>query len=787
MKTQRPKNTQSQYPSGLFRILAAFCLLIVLAESAPLEAQTPLYLQEPFDRITLNEQNDNAELIVRTLDLPDRKLPQSPAPTDTLKFRLLDAPQKLYELQWQHIVKVQLFETMLLDEARNLVEKGHFGAAYDYFRVLRARYPKLPGVEAAYDACLLAEARQAHRDQKYDAALVSLLALRDRNPKLPELPTALTVTVEKLVEKHVAAECFSAARRLLEQLAAWNPDQPLVAKYQAQFQQQTADLLSQAKAALQAGKHREADQTLRRARQIWPKASGLKELAQQVHAKYPRAVIGVSTPAENLDPQSLDDWAARRAGRMVARPLVLFAGPGAQGGNYLSPVGHVELDKSLRRVEIRLRNDVRWSRGEGVLTGFDAARALLAMSDPAKPEYLPGADDLLERIQVYDVWRVEIGLRHASPRPEAFLSAVLQPYTDPALLAESRLGCGPYLLDSRRDNEVTYVANDRHPGKPMRPKELTEICFREPGKALAALNQGQIQAIDRLCPWELGAARALKHVNVQVYAVPTVHCLLPNFRRPLPADRRFRRAVVYGIDRETVLNRLTAGQKLQGSQLLSGPFPTAQGNESFGYASDESIAPRPYDPRLALALIAQATQAGRPASGGAAQEDDSPKAQVASVPVLLAHPAEPVARRACELIRQQLALAGIQVTLKEIKPNGGLAALDEVDLVYAELLMWEPLVDARRLLGADGRLGTCSPHVDLALRQLDQATQWPQACNVLRHIHRLVHQEATVIPLWQLPEHCAVHESLQGLPAAPVSTYDEVQQWQLSFSDPSQP
>lgn len=811
--------------------LRAMALLIVLLSAGPLRAAEPLYLHEPFDRITLNEQNDNAVLVVRPMDLPDRKLPQEPASTDTLKFRLLDAPQKLYELQWQHIAKVELFETMLLDEAKGLVAKGQFGAAYDSFRVLRTRYPKLPGLEAAYEACLLAEALQAQRDGKYDKALTSLLALRDRRSKVPELPAALSATVEKLVEKHVADEDYTGARRLLEELAGWDPEQTLGPKYQAQFQKQAAELVQQGKKAVGANDYRQADQAVRRAQQIWPESAGLKELASQVHAKYPRLVVGVSVPAERPDPNSLTDWAARRAGRIVARPLVLYAGPGAQGGNYSSPVGQIEVDKSLRRVEVRLRNDVRWSKGDGLLTGFDAARALVARCDPTEPGYLPGWSDLLQQVRVYDIWRVEVGLQHACPRPEAFLASVLRPYTDPALLSEPGVGCGPYVFD-RRGEEVTYLANDRHPGKPGRPREIAEVCLSKPGTALAALTRGQIQAIDRLCPWELGAAKGLKQVSVQAYAVPTVHCLLPNLKRTLPGDRRFRRAVVYGIDRSAILGRLTAGQTVPGCAILSGPFPAARGGESFGYASDEAIAPRPYDPRLALALAAQAVPAAAtvtasqttptasgaadsapPASGppeSAAKPDETaagtkpapsaepakdqespkagppPKAPEPVVPLVLGHPAEPVARRACGLIRQHLALAGIQVTLRELKPGEEAAAFDQVDFLYAELLLWEPLVDARRLLGSDGLLGQSSPPLDLALRQLERATQWNQACAALRQIHRLVHEEAAVIPLWQLTEHRAVHDSLQGLPSAPVSMYDEVQQWQIQSNEPAQ-
>ena len=50
---------------------------------------------------------------------------------------------------------------------------------------------------------------------------------------------------------------------------------------------------------------------------------------------------------------------------------------------------------------------------------------------------------------------------------------------------------------------------------------------------------------------------------------------------------------------------------------------------------------------------------------------------------------------------------------------------DDVDLLYAELYAWEPLVDAQRLLGNNGLAGGCSLYMGLALRQLDQAADTP--------------------------------------------------------------
>ncbi|MEA3342076.1 MAG: hypothetical protein U9R15_19090 [Chloroflexota bacterium] len=69
--------------------------------------------------------------------------------------------------------------------------------------------------------------------------------------------------------------------------------------------------------------------------------------------------------------------------------------------------------------------------------------------------------------------------------------------------------------------------------------------------------------------------------------------------------------------------------------------------------------------------------------------------------------------------------------------------------------------------------------MDLALRQLDWATDWPQVSAKLREIHRIAHNDVAVIPLWQLTDHFAHSRSLQGIGERPVMLYQNVEQWRI--------
>jgi hypothetical protein len=166
-------------------------------------------------------------------------------------------------------------------------------------------------------------------------------------------------------------------------------------------------------------------------------------------------------------------------------------------------------------------------------------------------------------------------------------------------------------------------------------------------------------------------------------------------------------------------------------------------------------------------------------------EKKSP-ADKAAIALVLAHPPQTIARTACAAIRRQLQIVGIHLELKELTPGAFGRPADDVDLVYAELAVWEPLVDARRILGDDGLCGGCSPAMNLALRQLADAADWQQAHMRLRQIHRLAYQDTAVIPLWQLSDHFACREELNAVGSEPVFLYENVERWTLAFLYPGQ-
>jgi tetratricopeptide (TPR) repeat protein len=803
------------------------CVAVWLASCGPAPAAEPLYQLDPYDQVTLNKENDDAVLKLRTLDLPGRQVPKQPPPEEKLKVRLLDQPDKEFEIQWKAIVKVELFEQMILGEANQLVAAGKFDEAFDYFSFLKEKYATMPQLAPALENYLFEEAKSLGRKGEFDAALGRLREIHRLNPQRPGLSAALGVATEKLCLKYQAADDYPAIRGLLTALAALEPEHPKVTAWQSLLKEQAGALAAEARKALDEGRLRDADRSGRKLVEVWPATPGLKELLAAIGTKYPRVVVGVTEPARppgltalhplalaaTPAPGSLESWAARRSSRLVYRTLMEFQGPGSDGGKYVCPMGEMDVQELGLRLHFELKHGLHWSSGPGTLSGYDLSRRLLAMADPSDPAYRIQWAEIFSGVSVDRVYEVQVDLRRPHVRPEALLQCVVTPSSDPG----SELGPatnGPYVLDSSGvttglpggaagsaggqavrgaplgqatagvlgAGDVVYTANAAYfaAGR-SQPKEIVERWFPAGGDGVKALRRGQIDVLDRVNPWEVEKVAAMPGVVVEPYAVPLVHCLVPNLQRPLVGSRIFRRALVYGIHRKAILNAITGGKPQAGGQLISGPFsPGVSRDDPLDYAYDHSIDPRGYDPRLAIGLAEVAFRE-------LAEKKKKEGQKLKKMPSLvLAYPADAIARLAVGTIKKQLALVGIPIETAELPAGVPARLTDKIDLLYAELAMWEPVVDARRLLDRDGLAGSCSPYMSLALKQLEEAADWPTVGLKLRQIHQLAHGEVAVVPLWQLTDFFAYRRNLSGVGSRPVTLYQHVESWKVKLQDPTE-
>lgn len=756
---------------------ACFAMLVIVLAAQGALAQDAksnrLIDQPPFDVLTLDKANDNKVLKVQPLNLPGRRVPENPKRTDKLKVKLLDDGQE-YEVAWGAIDKLELFEQLVLAEANRLTAEGKFDEAYDDFAFLLNFYPGMTGLKEARESYLYLSAGAAFRQRKLEEALAVLEELLARNPQYrggANAPTLLQVLgniADPLVAGYIEREEYRAARVLLTRLAKQYKaeNEPFFQRGKQRLTELATGHRAQAQQHLQAGRLMEAHVAGQAMLSIWPDLPGAAELLAEIGRRHPLLTVGVEHPALAFGSRSLHNVAARRAGRLTERLLAEYSGPGPEGGQYDCPLG------TLGQSEDGLVLTFRLHAAAGV-TAPELTQRLFSLANRSERDYQLVWGRIVSKVRTEGTSEVRVELRWPHVLPAALLQIQIAKATDGVV---SPL-LTPYEVLSHDESATRFTIHRNYALRGQaQPAEIVERQYGDPQRALLALQRGEIDILDRVFPGDIAALKSNDRLVVAPYRAPTTHVLVIRSQNPFLANRNFRRALLYGCNRELLLKQgLLRGQAPAGFRVVSSPFPAAYASgDAPAYGYDQQIPPRPYDPRLAftLRLVAEGEIKGTHEK----QKQPAPKL----APLVLGHPADETSRIACRGLLQQWKEIGIECKLEEFPPGVFLDAAGKCDLVYLQLAAWEPLVDAARLLGPEGLAPVTVPVIQLTLRQIGEARNWQQARERLLQLHRHLHEEVSLVPLWQTMDHFAYRRTLEGLRQPRVSLYQDVEQWQAA-------
>ncbi len=589
---------------GRFLHLAVFagCFTVTVLRTAAIDADdAPLFEQEPFDTIKLDDDNKNVVLKVFPLELPDRKLPEKPKPDDELEIRLVDRPRKTYKVQWAHIAEVKLFEQMVLDEAEVLTGTGKFDEAYPYYEFLQRRHGQMPGLDASYQKYLFQNAGAAYKQGRFDEALGLLWQLFARDPNYKAIGPAIDHVADKLVERRIETDDYPGARGILQEVAAKLKDRakPLVNPWTEKLQAKATEQLAQAKTDFAAGRMAEANRACHVALAAWPEIAEGTELAAEIRKKYPEVFVGVTELSADAASGDSDSWAARRGRRLLTRAILELSHLRADGGDYVATLTYGSPAAGRPRVTLAVKPGVSWPNGGGPLTAADLARSLVAEADPQHPAYRPQwAASCWAAFPVFGRRRVcQVDLKQPVARIEPWLAVDVWPqYT----ASNSRAaGLGPYRLEpTAAEAQQRYVAASDYfaAGGPGQPQEIVERRFPDMAAALRALRRGDVQIVDRVGPWDAAALAHEANLVVEPYGVHTVHLLRVNPTGRLTGNRLFRKALAHALDPVVMLRDDLSRGKLPGGVAATDWLVVAPGGTGAQTAA-------PADPALAKALV----------------------------------------------------------------------------------------------------------------------------------------------------------------------------------------
>lgn len=318
---------------------------------------------------------------------------------------------------------------------------------------------------------------------------------------------------------------------------------------------------------------------------------------------------------------------------------------------------------------------------------------------------------------------------------------------------------GPYFIaDFDLSNYVHYVANENYWQGAPKIKYLN-INVVDAAQILAGLQSGEIDLVQQTMgaiPLEdYDAVRALSNVTAVNGSAVTNQSIFINVEN-VP-DVRIRQALLYGIDRETILNELVKGngEIVDGFLVSASPY------------YDASLGVTEYDPDKAAALIAEAAADGT---------DTTITWHVNS--------GDETFVQAVQLIAAQFAELGLTIQIKTVDLANLMTAADSgeiqvmsVQYTYAPV---DPYTDVAWLLSADGWTRYADEETAAALEESQSLTELNEITARYLLVDRKMQEDAPMISAYALSALGAVSNDLKGASPNVFGTFINVHQWEFA-------
>jgi peptide/nickel transport system substrate-binding protein len=471
--------------------------------------------------------------------------------------------------------------------------------------------------------------------------------------------------------------------------------------------------------------------------------------------------------------------------RLLYRPILAGDDPDSRQGKRPGQLAaSIETSDLAQRLLIRVRTGFLWSDGSRPASAIDVAHALIDRTDPHSLNYEARWADLLDRVEVPDETRVEVRLNHAPLKAIAALVGPVGPAhagIDGKVAVSARervlVSDGPYRClestDERtelrlRDESGTTVPPPGEPGVP-RIRRIREFRLERGLAALAALLRGDVTLIDHVPSDQLDSLAQTPGIRVGRYVQPVVHLIALDARNPVLRSRALRRGLSYAVDRRTLLEDVLLKHSAQEPDApAAGPFFKG----SSGDAPD--VKPLGFDILLARMLVA----AARKERGGG------------PIRLTFEYPAIPEARAAAGKLAESFRIAGVEIVtaeLPESRLETELRAGRRFELAYRVVRCRDPIREAGPILcpgydappQADALASAASPRILQLLLELERASDLPSARGLALQIDRESRDELPVIPLWQLVDHYAWRDRLQGPQPVAEHLYQGLETWEV--------
>lgn len=363
--------------------------------------------------------------------------------------------------------------------------------------------------------------------------------------------------------------------------------------------------------------------------------------------------IGISEPAEKLEPASIQNHSQRLVASAIYEGLVYFD----EARQSIEPrlARNWKYSPDGKSVTIGLRKDVKFSNGKkltaqdvkasfehNIRNAADWSNTCLYLPIAGSKEKINGKNPEVTGIQVLDKHSLKITLN----QPHAAFMASLSNPVFWVMDLESGLtppaGTGPYVLKEISAESIQLLRNDHYYRGQPRLSALNVTLYKDQETAFKDYKEGKLDLLDAIPPPEVAGIRQNKDYKGLLIEKPVleIYCLGFNMHRdPYVRSYLLRRALNYAIDREHIIKQMPGSAYLPAKGLIPAGLK-AYNNDIYGYR---------YDADKARQLLAEA---GYPEGQG--------------LPVLtLTYNDDPGHALVAEEISRQLAQLGIRVQTQQ--------------------------------------------------------------------------------------------------------------------------